>query len=163
MLVAAILVCLGSLSSTMLATIRVTFALARDGLAFRFMSRMSENQAPVSAFLVVAVFSIVLVMNRSFTGVLNIYFLASAVLFGLTYASLIVFRRRDPSPDETIFRCPFGVGLAMFLIVFQVALAIYIVKGSPVDAGWTALMLVVIGAFYFVWKRVFPKQGCPEI
>ena len=72
MLAIAMLVCLGALSSTVLATIRVTYALARDGLAFRFMSRMSGSQAPVPALIVVAGFAVVLVLNREFTQVLEI-------------------------------------------------------------------------------------------
>ena len=155
-LVMAMLVCLGSLSSTVLATIRVTFALARDGLTFRFMSRMSKAQAPVPALIVAGGFAVVLVMNRNFGEVLNIYFLASAVLFGLSYASLIVFRLRDHTRCPLIFRCPFGIALAVILILIQLALAISIALENPVDAGYTALMLAVLALLYFVWKRVVP-------
>lgn len=155
-LVMAMLVCLGSLSSTVLATIRVTFALARDGLTFRFMSRMSKAQAPVPALIVAGGFAVALVMNRNFGEVLNIYFLASAVLFGLSYASLIVFRLRDHTRSPLIFRCPFGIALAVILILIQLALAISIALENPVDAGYTGLMLAVLALLYFVWKRVVP-------
>lgn len=157
-LVAAMLVCLGSLSSTVLATVRVTFALARDGLAFRFMSHMSKSQAPVPALIVVAGFSVVLVLNRNFEEVLSIYFLASAFLFGLSYASLIVFRLRDRDFSPHIFRCPCGILLAVILILIQLALAVSITLQSPVDAGYTVLLLGVFGLLYFVWKRFMPTR-----
>ena len=154
MLIVAMLVCLGSLSSTVLATIRVTFALARDGMAFRFMSRMSPSQAPVPALLVVGGFALVLVLNRRFTQVLDIYFLASSVLFGLAYASLIVFRRRDHGVFPShVYRCPAGPILAALLILIQLALAVGVVMYNPLDAAYTAGLLIVLGLLYLVWKR----------
>ncbi len=154
MLVVAILVCLSALSSTVLATIRVTYALARDGLTFRFMAHMSRGQAPVPALIVVGGVSVVLVLTRSFGDILSIYFLAAAILFGLTYASLIVFRLRESSFPAHVFRCPAGVVLASALIALEVALAVNILKRSPRDAVKTLLVLAAIGALYFVWKRL---------
>lgn len=151
-LVVAMLVCLGSLSSTILATIRVTFALARDGLTFRCMARMSRSQAPVPALVVVAVFSTLLVLNRNFQQVLDIYFFASAFLFGLAYASLIVFRRREAEFPAHVYHCPFGVLQAILLVVIHLAIAVNIAIGSPRDAVYTAVLLAVFGALYFVWK-----------
>ena len=153
MLGVAMLVCLGSLSSTVLATIRVTFALARDGLAFRFMARMSKSQAPVPALVVVAAFSVMLVLARDFEQVIQIYFFASAVLFGLSYASLIVFRVRDREFPAGAFRCPFGPLQATVLILIQIALAIAIAMNNPRDAAYTAILLAAFGLLYVVWKR----------
>lgn len=154
MLGVAMLVSLGSLSSTVLATIRVTFALARDGLTFRFMSHMSKTQAPVPAFVVVAAFSLVLVLARDFGEVLKIYFFASAILFGLSYASLIVLRLREREFPAGVYRCPAGLLLASVLIFIQVALAIGIAMDSPRDATYTTILLAAFGLLYVVWKRV---------
>ena len=156
-LLIGMLVCLGSLGSTVLATIRVTFALARDGLTFRIMSRMSSSQAPVPALIVVGGFAVVLVLNRRFSEVLSIYFFASSILFGLSYASLIVFRLRDRGESPPIFRCPFGPALATFLVAFQLALAAHIARDRPRDALYTGALLASLGLLYFVWRRVVPK------
>ena len=155
MLAVAMLVCLGALSSTVLATIRVTFALARDGLTFRFMARMSRSQAPVPALIVVGAVSVVLVWNREFEQVLGIYFFAAAVLFGLSYASLIVFRLREGAIPAHVFRCPAGPIQAGILILCQSALAVYIAWSSPHDAAYSTLMLVGLGVLYVLWKRGF--------
>jgi basic amino acid/polyamine antiporter, APA family len=157
MLAMAIIICLGSLSSTVLATIRVTFALARDGLTFRFMGRMSKAQSPVGALIVVGAFSVVLVLNRQFTEVLNIYFFASSILFGLSYASLIVFRFRETEFPTSAFRCPAGIVQSIVLILIQFALAarivaIWIETGNTHDAIGSIGLMMILGAMYFVWK-----------
>lgn len=160
-LIVAMLACLGSLSSTVLATIRVTYALARDGLTFRFMAHVSKGQAPVPALLVVACFSVVLVLNRDFEGVLRIYFLASTVLFGLTYATLIIFRLRDREFPTNVFRCPFGMGLAAISILIQAALAINIVYESPGDSIKTIGLLAALAIAYLAWKRFMMQSDSP--
>ncbi len=157
MLLAAILVCLGSISSTIPATVRVTFALARDGLTFRFLSKMSKGQAPVPALLTVSAIAIAFSLNRSFRSALDVYFLASAVLFGLSYGSLILFRARESSFPANAFRCPFGVVLASILIVIQGAIALHIAIRQPVDALYTVSILVVLGILYFLWRRWSPN------
>ena len=153
MLLIGMLVCLGTLSSTVLATIRVTFALARDGLAFTVLSRMSASQAPVPALVLIAAFAITLVLTRGFEKVLGIYFFATAILFGLSYASLIVFRLRERTFPKTVFRCPFGVVLASALILLEVALAANIANNQPRDAWYTVIVLAAVAALYLVWKR----------
>jgi len=174
MLIAAIVVCLGSLSATVLATIRVTFALARDGLTFRFLGRMSAGQSPVAALFVVCGFSIVLCLIRDFGGVLNIYYFAGCILFGLSYASLLVFRRRDAKRQRDgsthdaagaraeIFRCPAGRGIAVFLVTFQLILAANIVSQAPRDAAWACGVLATVGALYLVWKRAATADRGPH-
>ncbi|MFQ5495378.1 MAG: APC family permease [Phycisphaerae bacterium] len=159
MLLVAMFVCVGSLGSTVLATIRVTFALARDGLTFGFLARMSMSQAPVAALLVVAGFAVVLVLNRDFAAVLRIYYFASAILFGLSYASLIIFRRRDRQARRDIFRCPFGVVLASLLILLEGSIAFFIARDSPSDAAMTAVLLAALGLLYVVWRRLAPRSG----
>ncbi len=159
MLAVAMVACLGALSSTTLATIRVTFALARDGLTFRFMSKMSGSQAPVSALLVVAAFAVILVLTRKFNEVLQIYFFASAILFGLSYATLIVFRLREREFPRDVYRCPAGIVLASVLILIQFALAGGIIRNSPRDAAYTTGLLIAFALFYFVWKRAMQPSS----
>ncbi|MFQ5413987.1 MAG: APC family permease [Phycisphaerae bacterium] len=148
MLVVAIIVCLGSAGATVLASIRVTFALARDGLAFRFLARMSRGQAPVPALMVVGTVAVVLVLTRRFEDVLGIYFFASAVLFGLSYASLIVFRVRERGIPDGVYRCPMGSVLAAMLVAIQIALMVHIARTSPADTLGTVGLLVVLGVLY---------------
>jgi len=154
MLVMAMLVCLGSISSTIPATVRVTFALARDGLTFRGLARMSDGQAPVPALLAVGAIAALFALLRDFTQVMGIYFLAATVLFGLSYASLIVFRSREDRMPAHVFRCPFGPALAVTAIAVQLAVATYIAIQSTRDALYTVGLLMFLAGLYVVWPKV---------
>ncbi|MCZ6698859.1 MAG: amino acid permease, partial [Planctomycetota bacterium] len=164
---ASVLICLGAVSACMLANVRVTYALARDGLTFRFLSRMSRNQAPVGALVLGAAIACFFVLNRSFPQILRIYFLASAVLFGLTYLSLIVFRVRDRRAGRSFprdaFKAPGGVVISVVLIAMEIAIAVYLVaedvrswsgaaSEKSYDSLYTLAVLAAMALFYLVWK-----------
>ena len=148
----SLLVFLGALSSTVLATVRVTFALARDGLAPKRLAFISKGQAPVFALVLVGLIATAFTLFRGFRQILDIYFLASSVLFGLTYLSLLVFRRRDSrdgrSAPAGMFRCPWAPGLVLGLIGVQLAIAFDILRSNPRDALGAASLVVVLAAAY---------------
>lgn len=171
-LVVSMLICLGSISAVFLANVRVTYALARDGLTFRFLAGMSKHQAPIASFVLVGLIAACFVLNRSFAQILKIYFLASAFLFGLTYLSLIIFRLRDrregrPFPSNA-YRAPGGVFLVIFLILFELVIAASLIAAdvqtwrdpsakNTFDSFLTLAFLVAIALLYQLWKRFFPR------
>ncbi len=158
----SLIIFLGALSATVLATVRVTFALARDGLTFGVLAKMSKNQAPVPALLSVGAIAIFFTLARGFAQILNIYFLAAAILFGLAYASLIVFRLRDRRSGQTptgIFLCPMGPVLAGSLIVVQLGMAALIVVEHPKDSLYTLGLLAAVAGLYWVWRTATGRSG----
>lgn len=159
----SVIIFLGALSASMFATVRVTFALARDGLTFRKLAWMSKAQAPVPALLVVGAIAATFTFYRGFTQIMNIYFLAAAILFGLSYASLIVFRVRDQRSGQGtpahVFKVPGGVALAIFLIALQSALAINIIIESPKDSIYTLLLLTSSAVVYAGWRAVSARRA----
>ena len=171
-LLASLLICLGSISSVFLATVRVTYALARDGLTFRFLGRMSAGQAPVASLIAGGTIACGFVLSRSFGEILRIYFMGSTVLFGLTYLSLIVFRMRDRRqgrafPDG-VYKAPAGTLQAVFLILLELAIAVSIAvadvktwfdpeKESTYDSLSTLGLLAALALLYGVWRKVYPR------
>ncbi len=160
-LIASILICLGSISALFLANSRVTYALARDGLTFRFLARMSGAQAPVASLIAVGLVACTFALSRSFEQMLFIYFLGSGLLFVLTYFSLIVFRRRDrragrPFPAD-VYKTPAGYLVVVILIAFQVAISVTIIHHDLASRTYDSLR--TLGAFaglvilYLVWPK----------
>ncbi len=166
-LLASVLICLGSISSVFLANVRVTYALARDGLTFSVLGRMSRGQAPVGSLIVGGAIACGFVWFRTFGEILRIYFMGSTVLFGLTYLSLIVFRWRDrqagrPFPDR-VYQAPAGSLLAILLILMEVVIAASIIRSDlrekTYDSLWTLALLAGLAMLYVVWIRVFPRHS----
>ncbi len=147
------LVCLGSLASTTLATVRVTYALARDGLAFGALGRMSASQAPVIALIGVGLLTIAFIVSGGFNEVLSVYAFTASILFSLSYATLLVFRARERERRADIFRCPGGVFVAILLIVIQAGVAFGAAYSYRRGAMWSVAIFAAISAFYFVWKH----------
>jgi basic amino acid/polyamine antiporter, APA family len=156
----ALLVFLGALSSTLLATVRVTFALARDGLGFRRLGAMSSGQAPIAAIGFVAAIAMGFTLFRGFSEILDIYYLAAAILYGLSYGSLLVFRARDrrAPPTAPYFRCPGGPALSAGLIGLQLFLAVMIVRDNPKDGLATLGLLGLCALLYLPWRRRAPAS-----
>jgi APA family basic amino acid/polyamine antiporter len=157
------LVCLGSMASTTLATVRVTFALARDGLAPRLLAGMSAAQSPVAALIVVGLMAVAFVLSGGFQEVLAVYSFAAAILFSLNYASLLVFRRRGRCHSADIFRCPAGPALVVALILVQAGIAFAAARTYPAHAIASAGLLVGIALLYVIWKALTRSSPAPTV
>lgn len=167
-LIASVLICLGALSSVFLANTRVTFAMARDGLTFRILGRMSAHQAPTASLVACGAIACAFALSRGFAQILSIYFMGSTVLFGLSYASLIVFRRRDAARNRAFpsdaFRLPGGVPVAGVLILVEGAIAASLVYADVMtwsgpadqrsyDTLYSLSLYGVLAVLFIVWEK----------
>lgn len=168
-LLASALICLGAISAVLLANVRVTYALARDGLTFAALGRMSKHQAPVAAIAVGAVLAATFVWYRSFEQILRIYFLASTILFGMTYLSLIVFRVRDRRAGHgipgNVYKTPLGIPVALLLIAIEILIGASIVhsdiRKGHLDSVWTLAFLAAMALLYVGWKQTYRRARPP--
>ena len=86
---------LGFLSQSVLTAPRVYFAMARDGLFFRSVASVTERtHVPVIAIIVQSVWTVVVALSGRYEQILNYVVSMDFLFFGLTGASLFVFRRR---------------------------------------------------------------------
>ncbi len=156
-LITSIIVCIGAISAALLANSRVVFAMARDRLAFQPLAWMSNRQAPIPALMLIGAIAIAFTWNRSFGQILRIYFLGSAILFGLVYFSLFVFRRREAKQATTdrddVYRLPFAGVLVSLLLVLEAAIAVKCMRDSPTDSMATLGTFVVIAIAYGIVRR----------
>jgi amino acid transporter len=157
---------LGALSACVLAKPRVSYALAQDGLTFRFLGRAHPRwSSPYAAILIQAAVAIVLVFVLNDFDLLTTYFVVvewSALLF--TVGAVIVLRRTMPDAPRP-FRTPgYPWVPLLFLLGTSVGLAA-IVWGeirqekpnySPI---WGLLIAASGFPIFWIWRRLRPSPA----
>src|SRR5216683_2062635 len=124
----------GSLHASVLANSRIPFAMARDGLFFRSLVRLSpRSNVPVRAILAQAIWASVLALSGSYDTLTDSVIFASWLFYGLTTASLFVFRKRMPDAPRPYRALGYPAVPLIFLFV-TAALLINTFVAAPREA-----------------------------
>ncbi len=120
---------LGFLSQSILTAPRVYFAMAQDGLFFESVAKVTERtHVPIVAIVLQSLWTLVIALSGRYEQILNFVVSMDFIFFGLTGASLFVFRSRE-GPDVTegykIPWHPFTTGLFVLACWLVVANTIY--------------------------------------
>jgi len=145
---------LGFLSQSILTAPRVYFAMARDKLFFQSVARVTERtHVPVVAIVLQSLWTLVVALSGRYEQILNYVVSMDFIFFGLTGASLFVFRRREGPAVKEGYRVPwhpFTTGLFVLACWLVVANTIYkypmnsllgmgiLLLGIPAYALWAA-------------------------
>lgn len=156
---------LGFLSQGMLTAPRVYFAMAEDGLFFKSVARLGERtRAPIVAIALQGAFAIVIALSGRYEQILNYVVSVDFISFGLTAATLFVFRRRAARAltgdvDKKASGGAIGArvpGHPLTTVLFIVACAL-IVAGTVYQAPQNSLIgycIVLAGIpAYLFWRR----------
>ena len=148
----------GALSGIILAGPRVYYAMARDGLLFRWVGDVHASfRTPHRAIVLQAIWASVLVMTGSFRTLFTRVIYTEWIFFALLAASLVLLRRRS---DVTREYSAWGYPAAPILFVLMsLAIVVNQLVTNTSDA-LTGLTLVVIGLpVYYAWTRMIHKKG----
>jgi basic amino acid/polyamine antiporter, APA family len=144
---------LGFLSQGILTAPRVYYAMARDGLFFRAVGWLSPRSgAPVAAILLQGVFATVIALSGRYEQILNYVTSVDFISFGLTAATLFVFRRRDAGA-AVIYRAP---GHPYTTAAFVLTCAGIVASTIAADPAHSAIGLTILLAgvpVYLYWRR----------
>jgi basic amino acid/polyamine antiporter, APA family len=154
---------LGFLSQGMLTAPRVYFAMAEDGLFFKSVAWLApRTRVPVVAIALQGLLAIVIALSGRYEQILNYVVSVDFIWFGLTAASLFIFRRRanaslaDGATEPTEadhFRVP---GHPVTTVLFVVACALVVLSTIYKYPANSAAGLVIVLAgipVYLCWRR----------
>jgi APA family basic amino acid/polyamine antiporter len=143
----------GTLHASVLAHSRIPFAMARDGLFFRSLAHLSpRSNVPVRAILAQAAWGSVLALSGSFDTLTDSVIFASWLFYGLTTASLFVFRHKMPDAPRPYRAFGYPAVPLIFLLV-TAALLINTFIAAPREAVQGVVVLIAGLPFYWYWSR----------
>jgi len=145
---------LGFLSQSMLTAPRVYYAMARDGLFFRSVGKLSSGtRAPVMAIVLQGVAATIIACSGKYGEILNFEVTVDFIFFGMTAASLFVLRRRQVGSTTAVYRAP---GHPFTTILFLLSCAGIVGSAIVAAPGNSAIALcIMLSALpvYYWWSR----------
>ncbi|MBS1875054.1 MAG: amino acid permease [Acidobacteria bacterium] len=143
---------LGFLSQGILTAPRVYYAMAQDGLFFRSVGWVSpKTGAPVVAILVQGVAATVIALSGRYEQILNYVVSVDFISFGMTAASLFVFRRKGAG--EGVYLAP-GHPYTTGLFVLACAGIVFSTFASYPENSVIGLGILLAGIpVYLYWSR----------
>ncbi len=143
----------GALHASVLANSRIPFAMARDGLFFRALGRLSpRSNVPVRAILAQAAWASVLALSGSYDTLTDSVVFSSWLFYGLMTAALFIFRRKMPDAPRPYRAFGYPV-IPMIFLLATTALLINTFVAAPREALRGVAMLAAGLPFYWYWSR----------
>ncbi|HEX8899036.1 MAG TPA: hypothetical protein VF751_10080, partial [Chthoniobacterales bacterium] len=139
---------------------RVYYAMARDGVFFEAVARVSERtRVPVIAIVLQGIWAAIVALTGKYDQILNYVVTIDALFFGLTGAALFVFRRREGSQGEDFVRVPGHPYTTGLFVLACWSLVISTLIASPLNAGIGVVILAIGALVYVLWaaKGVRPS------
>jgi APA family basic amino acid/polyamine antiporter len=175
----------GTLHTSVLTGARVPYAMARDGLFLRSLSRVSpRTHVPIGALIVQAVWACLLVVafSSSFDTLTDYAIFGLWIFYGLVTAAVFILRRKLPEADRPYRAWGYPVVPVLFLLATALILGTTLV-GARADftdaltrwlhgqflSGLAILLrnppiagigLIALGLpVYWLWERRAKNQG----
>ena len=151
----------GFLNLCVLAPTRVYYAMAADRAFFPQVARLHPKyQTPSLAIVLQSTWAIALTLTGTYGQLLDYVVFADWIFFGLTVASIFVFRRTMPDAPRPFKAWGYPVTPALFVLAAMAIVASVIRVSPDQSAIGAALMALGVPAFYY-WKRTprIPDPG----
>jgi APA family basic amino acid/polyamine antiporter len=145
---------IGTLHTSILTGARVPYAMARDGLMFQSLGRLSEGtRVPIGALIVQGIWACILAMSGSFDTLTDYVIFGSWIFYALATASVFVFRRKYPNAERPYKAFGYPVVPILFLLVAG-WLLINTIWTNPFQA-FAGIFLIVLGlpVYYYLTRR----------
>ena len=148
----------GSLQTSILGTARIPYAMARDGIFFQGLARVSKStKVPVIALVVQGVWAAILALSGTFDQLTDLAIFAFWLFYGMVTAAVFVFRWREPDAPRPYRTWGYPVVPAVFVLV-TIYLIIFTIKNAPLQS-LIGLTIIAAGLpVYFYFSRKNPER-----
>jgi len=145
---------LGFLSQSMLTAPRVYYAMARDGLFFESVGKLSpRSRAPAVAIVLQGLAAIVIACSGTYGEILNFEVTVDFIFFGMTAASLFVLRRRQIGSGSAIYRAPGHPFTTILFVLSCAGIVGSAIVASPANSAIALCIMLAALPVYYYWSR----------
>jgi APA family basic amino acid/polyamine antiporter len=131
----------GALNASMLASPRVFFAMADDGLFFRTVAKVHPRyKTPYVAILLAAALGVAFVLTRTFEQLADTFVLSIWPFYAFGVAALYILRRRRPDLPRP-YKVP---GYPVLPAVFIAGVIYLVVNALITDPIWTSVTFAIV-------------------
>jgi amino acid transporter len=149
---AMVISALGTLNSSVLSGARVDYAMARDGLFFRFAAAVHPKfRTPGNALIFQCAMASIMALSGTFEDLTSLFIFATWIFYGLAVIALFRMRRTDPHLPRPYRAWGYPVLPALF-VAGSLALTVSLWIARPVRST-IGLALILLGlVFYRHWR-----------
>lgn len=141
----------GFLNLVILVSPRVYQAMAADGVFVPALARLHPRyRTPGAAIMLQGGWAILLTMTKTYDRLLDYVVFGDWIFFGLTAATLFVYRRRFGPPERS--RVPLYPVLPLLFIAAAVYVVISSIASAPRNAVWGVLLIGAGVPVFFIWR-----------
>src|SRR6266850_2416446 len=167
MAVAIMVSTFGCNNGLILAGARAYYAMARDGLFFRSVSRLNRNHVPGWGLVVQGIWAGLLVLPRTvkrdatgavagygnlYGNLLDYVISAALIFYILTILGIFMLRRKRPDAERPYKAFGYPLVPLLYIIGASVILAVLFIYQTATT--WPGLVIVLSGVpIYFLWRR----------
>jgi APA family basic amino acid/polyamine antiporter len=145
---------LGFLSQSMLTAPRVYYAMARDGLFFESVGKLSpRSRAPVVAIVLQGLAAIVIACSGTYGEILNFSVTVDFIFFGVTAAALFILRRRQVGSGSAIYRVPGHPFTTILFVLSCAGIVGSAIVASPANSAIALCIMLAALPVYYYWRR----------
>jgi APA family basic amino acid/polyamine antiporter len=143
----------GSLHSSVLSNSRIPFAMAREGLFFRSLAKLSpRTNVPVRALVAQGALASLLAVSGTYDALTDSVIFASWLFYGAVAGALFVLRRTMKDAPRA-FRTPGYPVIPIVYLLATLALLVNTFVATPRQALQGVGMLLLGLPFYWYWSR----------
>jgi APA family basic amino acid/polyamine antiporter len=142
----------GCNNGIILASARVYYAMAVDGLFFRQARQLNSKGVPARALIIQAIWTSILCLSGTYSDLLDFVVFTVLLFYILTILSVFIFRRKYPD-SERPYKAP-GYPLLPVIYILAVFFIMIILLIYKTKYTWPGLIIVLIGVpVYYMWRK----------
>jgi APA family basic amino acid/polyamine antiporter len=145
---------IGTLHTSILTGARVPYAMAKDGLMFESIGRLSEGtRVPVYALIFQGVWAALLAISGSFDTLTDYVIFGSWIFYALVTSSVFVFRKRYPNAERPYKSFGYPVVPVLFLLVAAWLLINTMITTPTQSFAGIFLILLGLPVYYYLTAK----------